>query len=299
MNEADFIAALRTLPLHPGAAGLYDDTAQLGDLILTKDMVAQGVHYLPTDPARDVAWKLMAVNLSDLAAKGAEPVGALLGYPLGDDDWDRDFLTGLGEAAAAFGCPLLGGDTIRVDGPRVLSLTAIGRAGARVPVRGGAQAGDVLWVAGVVGDAALGLSIAQGEAGPPELLAAYRRPTPLLREGRAIARVATAMMDVSDGLLIDASRMGMASGCGVAIDLAAVPRSRAACAHAGTDRAARLRAATGGDDYALLFALPDGTAPPVPAARLGVFGPGAGLHLTDEGQAVDLPKTLGWEHAAR
>lgn len=299
MDEAAFLDALRALPLHPGAAGLADDTARLGDLILTKDLIAEGVHYLPDDPPGDVAWKLLAVNLSDLAAKGAEPVGALLGYALGADAWDRGFLAGLDEACRAFGCPLLGGDTIRAAGPRVLSLTAIGRAGAGVPVRSGARPGDALWVAGTIGDAELGLDIARGARGPAELLAAYRRPQPLLAAGRAIAPHATAMMDVSDGLLIDAARMAAASGCAATIDLAAVPRSAAAIAHAGTSRAARLSAVTGGDDYALLFALPAGRTPPVEAARIGILAAGQGLSLTEDKRAVPLPPSLGWLHAAR
>ncbi|WP_315762280.1 thiamine-phosphate kinase [Sphingomonas sp. Y38-1Y] len=296
MDEADFLKILRTLPLHAGAADLTDDTALLGDLILTKDLIAEGVHYLPTDPAADVAWKLLAVNLSDLAAKGAAPVGALLGYALGDDAWDRDFLAGLDEACRALACPLLGGDTIRTDGPRVVSLTAIGRAGAHVPVRSGARPGDALWVSGTIGDAALGLAIARGEPGPVDLLAAYRRPRPLIEEGRALAAVATAMMDVSDGLLIDAGRMAAASGCGVTIDLASVPRSPTAIAHAGASRAARLAAATGGDDYALLFALSPDQVPPVSAVRIGAFAAGTGLSLTDDSERVPLPASLGWEH---
>lgn len=296
MNEADFLTALRTLPLHPGADGLTDDTARLGDLILTKDMVAEGVHYLASDPPGDVAWKLVAVNLSDLAAKGAMPVGVLLGYGLGEDDWDRAFLGGLGQACLAFGCPLLGGDTIRAAGPRVLSLTAIGRAAARVPVRRGAMVGDALWVTGTIGDAALGLSIAKGDEGPRELLDAYRRPQPRLTEGRALAPVVHAMMDVSDGLLIDASRMAAASGCAVAIDLAQVPRSAAAIAFDGDDRAARLRAATGGDDYELLFTQPHGATPPVPATRVGEMRTGFGLILTDGANPVEMPSHIGWEH---
>jgi thiamine-monophosphate kinase len=296
VNEADFIDALRKLPLHAGAAGLTDDTARLGDLILTKDMIAEGVHYLSTNPPADVAWKLLAVNLSDLAAKGAVPVGVLLGYALGDDDWDRDFLDGLGEACRAFECPLLGGDTILMAGSRVLSLTAIGRAGAQVPLRNGARPGDALWVTGVIGDAMLGLAVARAGAGPPSLLDAYRRPVPRLTEGWSLAGAVSAMMDVSDGLLIDATRMAAASGCGVEIDLTLVPRSPAAIAYAGDDRAARLAAATGGDDYELLFALPAGLTPPVSATRVGGFVEGAGLILSEGGVPIDPPARTGWEH---
>jgi thiamine-monophosphate kinase len=171
VNESDFLALLRPLATHPAARGFMDDAAVLGDLVFTHDVLVEGVHFLPDDPPQDVAWKLLAVNLSDLAAKGAVPVGVLLGYPLSDDDWDRAFVAGLGEALTAFDVPLLGGDTVR--GPRVLSLTAIGRS-AVAPARSGAQAGDLLYVTGVIGRAGLGLN------GDPAHLTAYRRPTPRL-----------------------------------------------------------------------------------------------------------------------
>ncbi len=160
MNEAAFLAYLRHLPLHSGARGLGDDAAVLGDLVLTHDVLVEGVHYLPDDPAEDVAWKLVAVNLSDLAAKGAVPEGVLLGYPLaGDDAWDGAFLAGLEEALAAFSCPLIGGDTVKAPAgvPRTLSLTALGRS-AHAPARSGAQAGDLLYVTGTIGDGGAGLA---------------------------------------------------------------------------------------------------------------------------------------------
>ncbi|WP_448501164.1 thiamine-phosphate kinase [Sphingomonas sp.] len=297
MTEADFIAALRALPLHDGAMVLADDAAHLGDWVLTKDMIAEGVHYLAGDPPGDVAWKLMATNLSDLAAKGAAPVGAMLGYTLGDDAFDRAFVAGLGDACAALGCPLLGGDTIRVAGPRILSLTAIGRATRRV-LRSGARPGDALWVTGTIGDAGVGLAIAKGEPGPDMLLAAYRRPEPRLAEGRALANTARAMMDVSDGLLIDAARMAQASGLAVAIDLDAVPLSAEYRSARGQDRAARMAAATAGDDYELLFALPDGECPPVAATRVGRFAGGHGLSVFDREGEAPLPAAPGYAHDA-
>lgn len=297
MNESDFLAALRGLPLHVGARGLLDDTAVLGDLVLTKDMIVEGVHFLAEDPPGDIAWKLVAVNLSDLAAKGAKPEGVLIGYPLGADSWDRAFLTGLDEALQAFACPLLGGDTVAQPpgAPRTLSLTAVGRSD-RTPERAGAKPGDWLWVTGTIGDAGAGLSIARGTPGPDELLARYRRPTPRLAEGAALAPVVHAMMDVSDGLLIDATRMAAASGLAVAIDLALVPRSPALVAFTGNDYAARLAAATAGDDYELLFALPPGVAPPITATWIGTFQPGAGIELSFRGEAMPLPARLGFEH---
>ncbi|GAA0327767.1 thiamine-phosphate kinase [Sphingomonas oligophenolica] len=302
MTESDFLAALRTLPLHAAARGLRDDVALLspaGPLVLTTDTVVEGVHYVATDPAEDVAWKLVAVNLSDLAAKGAVPVGVMLNYPLGDDAWDRAFIEGLGEILTRFGCPLIGGDTFSLPAgsAHVLTLTAIGED-APAPPRSGAQAGDSLWVAGMIGDAGAGLAIAQGAFGPTSLLAAYRRPVPLLAEGRLLAPIAHAMMDVSDGLLLDAARMAVASGLAVSIDLAAIPLSTDYCAYAGEDRAARLAAATAGDDYALLFAAPAGLQPPVPATRIGSFAAGSGISLHDGAGTVPLPARLGFEHTA-
>jgi thiamine-monophosphate kinase len=299
--ERTFIDALKRIATDPAARGLADDAALLGDLALTHDMIVEGVHFLPTDPPASVAWKLLAVNLSDLAAKGATPIGVLMGAGLTRDaDWTEAFVAGLGEACATFGVALLGGDTVLMPdgGPRTFGLTAIGRAGKVVPARSGALAGDGLYVAGVIGDAGLGLSIAGGElAGDDALLTAYRVPVPLLETGRMLAPRVTAMMDVSDGLLIDAARLGEASGLMVEIDLDAVPMSAEAIACAGQDRVARLRAATAGDDYALLFT----SSNPLPAVpgritRIGQVKRGQGMRLFDRDGPVDLPQTLGWLH---
>lgn len=275
---------MRALATHPAARGLSDDAAVLGDLVFTHDMIAEGVHFLPGDPAEDVAWKLLAVNLSDLAAKGATPLGVLMGYALtGDAIWDAAFIRGLGEALETFDVPLLGGDTIALPGKRVLGLTAIGRS-AHAPPRSGAQAGDALYVTGTIGAAGLGL------AGDPQHLQAYRRPVPMLAEGQTLASIVHAMMDVSDGLLIDARRMAEASGLALAIDLDRVPLA-AGYAH---DRADRIKAATAGDDYQLLFAADSD--PPIPATRIGTFARGASLALHDADGAVPLPARLGYLH---
>lgn len=275
-READFIDLLRPLATNAAARGLIDDAAVIGDLVVTHDMLVESVHFLPHDPPEDIAWKLVAVNLSDLAAKGAVPVGVVLGYPLSDDAWDAAFVRGLGEILTAFDVPLLGGDT--VTGPRVLSLTAIGRSTC-APSRKGAQAGDALWVTGVIGRAGLGLR------GDVDHLAAYRRPVPRLTEGQALAPHVHAMMDVSDGLLIDAERMANASSLAVAIDLNAVPV-------AGD----RIAAVTAGDDYELLFAAPDDFTPPVSATRIGAFNEGRGLTLNDATGQIPLPAYLGYQH---
>lgn len=285
-GEAGFHARLRALATDPAARGLMDDAALLGDLVLTTDTMVEGVHYLASDPAESVGWRLAAVNLSDLAAKGATPVGCLLNYALsGDAAWDAAFLEGLSDALTRYAMPLLGGDT--VSGARSHSLTAIGRA-ANPPSRSGAQAGDALWVTGTIGDAGAGLAIARGAEGPAELLERYRKPIPRLAEGIALAPHVHAMMDVSDGLLLDASRMAAASGVAVAIELARLPLPP----HL-TDP---LAAATAGDDYELLFAAPAGFTPPVPATLIGHFAAGTGLSLSHRGEPVALPPTLGWLH---
>ena len=300
MNEPDFLALLRPLATHPAARGLMDDAAVFGDLVFTHDMLVEGVHFLADDPPADVAWKLLAVNLSDLAAKGAVPVGVLLGYPLSDEIWDRAFVEGLSAALAHFDVPLLGGDTVR--GPRVLSLTAIGRS-AIAPSRSGAQAGDALYVTGVIGRAGLGLDIAKQNrsAEPVEgrstrtalrqaqvcgYLTAYRRPTVRLAEGQALAPIVHAMMDVSDGLLIDARRMASASNLALRIDLDAVP-------HVGEI----MTAMTAGDDYELLFAAAPDLLLPVAATRIGLFAEGTGLSLHNSIGLVDLPQRLGYTHS--
>jgi thiamine-monophosphate kinase len=249
------------------------------------------------------------VNLSDLAGKGVEPLAALMGVTLtGDADWDERFLSGVGAACEAYGLALIGGDTIALPlgAPRVLSLTAVGRAGGKIPSRSDGRVGDALWVVGTLGDAALGLAAlrADEDADGP-LVEAFRRPVPQLAAGRELAPHATAMMDLSDGLLLDLSRLAAASNCGASLDLDALPLSRAFIAERGSDRRARLLAATGGDDYALLAALPPEFEPlslSLPSrtilARIGTLTDGEGLKLFDASGDVPMPEQLGYEHRA-
>ena len=301
-RERDFIELLKPLARHPAARGLNDDAAVLGlgktAIVLTHDMVVEGVHYLPGDPPEDVAWKLVAVNLSDLAAKGARPLGVLLGYALAaEPEQDVAFVAGLREALGAFSVPLLGGDTVRMPGgaPRALGLTAIGTAPPHgAPQRSGARAKDILYMSGQVGAAGLGLAMARGEReGPAEWLAAYRRPWPRLAEGQALAPLVHAMADISDGLLIDAQRMAEASGLAVEIDLDAVPV---------TDGADQMEAIVAGDDYELLCAGLPGLRLSQPnlakITPIGRFAPGRGLTLKDRNGPVPLPPRLGFEHDA-
>ncbi|WOK37891.1 thiamine-phosphate kinase [Sphingomonas sp. C3-2] len=303
MTETSFIEALRAIATHDAARGLIDDAAvlEIGGtrLVLTHDMIVEHVHFLPGDPPADVAWKLVAVNLSDLAAKGATPVGVLMGYGLtGDEGWDAAFLDGLKAVLAEFKVPLLGGDTVRLpaQSPRTFGLTALALAPTGgAPSRSDARAGDALYVTGTIGNAGRGLALLQaGQAQPEDAIAAYRRPIPLLAEGRALAPFVHAMMDVSDGLLIDAARMAGASGLALSIDLNAVPLPDSMT---DNNRATRIAAATAGDDYQLLFAAPADATLPVPATRIGSFAAGSGLTLFDKDGPVPLPARLGYLHA--
>ena len=307
MNEREAIARLKRIATGDAARGLLDDAALLDGLVLTHDSIAEGIHYLAADPPESVGWKLAAVNASDLAAKGAEPLAAWLSLTLaGDDQWEMRFLDGLEAALAEFGLALIGGDTIALPtgAPRVLGLTAIGRAGPRTPSRGGGQLGDRLWLVGTLGDSAAGLAqLLEDPAASGPLVEAYRRPQPLIAAGRTLAVQATAMMDVSDGLLLDASRLASASGLAAHIDLAALPLSDAFVAVRGNDRTARLFAATGGDDYALLVALSETVDPftlPLPSGTrvtaVGRLAEGEGLVLADGDTLVPTPERLGHEH---
>ena len=293
-GEAAVIAALRDLATDPAARGLTDDCAVLEfgveTLILTHDMMVEGVHWLPGQDPADVAWKLVAVNLSDLASKGAEPLGILLGYSLGGDD--ARFVEGLREALDAFSVPLLGGDTVGGGAVQAHGLTALGLATCRpVPSRGGARAGDGLWLTGAVGAAMLGFDAARDGQGDSDNRRAFCRPWPLLAEGRALAPLVTAMMDVSDGLLLDASRIAAASGVAVALDSAVIPLAEGVTEANRSNEALRW-----GDDYQLLFTLPAGSNPPISATRIGEVREAGASPVLLDGAAPDPLQPLGYLH---
>lgn len=318
-SEAAFIAALRTIATTSASRGLADDAAVLevggAQLVLTMDAIVEGVHFLPDDPADSVAWKLVATNVSDLAAKGARPRGCLLTYPLTSDEaWNAAFLRGLDEACAAFGIPLLGGDTVRQpeDSARSFSLVALGEAcaDALVPSRSGAQVGDLLWVSGTIGDAGLGLLLLQKTAqatmaNTQALTDRYRRPMPQPELGAALSPHVTAMMDISDGLLIDTFRLAQASQVAALIELDRIPLSPAFVETWGESEDVRRVAASAGDDYCLLFTAPPRCEAIVREAaamangaihQIGRIVGGAGLELRSGGKAVALPERLGFQH---
>ena len=320
LTEESFIDTLRKAASHPGARGLRDDAAvlELGDetLVITHDMMAEGVHWFPGTDEHDIARKLVATNLSDLAAKGARPIGAVLGFTLGDDLYNSRFAHWFINALMEWNVPLLGGDTISAD-VKSAGLTLIGSAThCPVPGRDGASPGDGIWVCGHIGDAMIGYNCLKGAMGAifekdreqvalePYFTERFLRPEPLLDAGYALAPVVTAMMDVSDGLLIDATRMAQTSGASFDIALADVPFSAQFDAAldgkpAEEARLTRDAAMAFGDDYALLFTLPRGATPPVEARRVGTVMPQGANPLLIDGSPPPDEQVLGYRHGSR
>ncbi len=296
-------------PLTGGAAGafdLLDDAAivpqQPGfDLVATKDAIVEGVHF-PVGEAPDlVARKLLRVNLSDLAAKGAEPFGCFLAiaWPPAYGPAEREaFAKGLGEDLQAYGVALLGGDTVATPGPLTASLTALGWVPeGRMVRRAGAKPGQVVAVSGTIGDGALGLAAVTGEIADPDgfLAGRLRLPTPRLDLRETLRSQARAAADVSDGLVADAGHIARASGVKVVLDLDRMPLSQAARRWlAGQDRLAGLtRLATGGDDYEVVATFEG--APPAGFTAIGEVVAGEGVEVQVDGRTVDAGPG-GWRH---
>lgn len=262
------------LATDPGAFGLGDDAAILkalgDDLVVTTDAIVEGVHFLPDDPADSIARKALRVNLSDLAAKGATPAGFVLTLALrgADDGWLAPFARGLGEDATAFGCPLLGGDTVSTPGPLMISITAFGRVPeGRMIHRLGARPGDRVVVSGTIGDATLGLAILKGgavaagladdAAGREMLVGRYRVPQPRSALAKAVREHASAAMDVSDGLAGDLAKLCAASGVSAVIDATVVPLSAPAAGLLARGTVGIGALLSGGDDYEVLCTVPE------------------------------------------
>lgn len=309
----------------PGALGLKDDCAVLTpppgeDLVLTTDAVASGVHFLPDDAPADIAWKALAVNLSDLASKGARPIAYLLALSFPERPpraWLDAFAAGLAEAQAAFGIGLAGGDTDRRPGPLSATVTAIGSVpSGRMVRRATGRPGDVLFLSGTLGDGALGLRLRQqpgwgadlglDEAGVRALVGRYLRPTPRLALGPALLAFAAAAMDVSDGLVKDCGRLARASAVGAFIDAARLPFSPAFGTALARQPALLDVALAGGDDYEVLAAVAPGHAADFRAAAAA-----GGVAVTEigrlEGDAAEVTiagpdgsplnvGVTGWDH---
>ena len=300
--------------------GVGDDAALLelpvGQLLVAAlDSLVEGTHFLPgCDPA-SVGHRALAVNLSDLAAMGAEPAWALLGLtlPAADEPFLAEFARGFGELAARHAVSLVGGDT--TSGPLAASVQAMGFVPPGLALRrDGAAVGDLLFVSGTPGDSAAGLRLEMGEPGglrvPSGAEAAARQlrnrflfPTPRVELGLALRGLASACIDVSDGLAVDAGKMAAASGCGLRINVESLPLSEALLAVAGEDRA-RDWCLAGGEDYELCFSLPPGRLAELPDALeragcpvrcIGVLEAEPGIRICLEGRENALPVT-GWDH---
>jgi len=313
---ADYFKPVAT---HPGALALTDDAAFLTpapgtDLVLKTDAVIGGVHFFPEDDAADVARKALRVNLSDLAAKGATPLGFLVSLALPKEigaGWLEAFARGLREDADAFNCPLFGGDTDRTPGPITVSVAMVGSVPSGTMVRrAGASPGDRVFVTGTIGDAALGLKLRHGATWPlsaaqrAHLEARYLRPQPRNALAEAVRAYASAAMDVSDGLAGDLAKLARVSGIAARIDAAAVPLSDAARAAIAADPALRETALTGGDDFEILCTVPDSltgafraaaAAAKVAVTDIGAIEAGAGAHFFDDGRELAF-KRLSFSH---
>lgn len=267
-NEDSLISRyFAPLALDTGAFGLRDDAAVLKaageDIVVNTDAIVEGVHFLPDDPPDTIARKALRTNLSDLAAKGAEPAGFVLTLALKvqDEAWLAEFARGLGDDIEAYNCPLLGGDTVSTPGPLMISVTAFGRIPeGRIVRRAGAQVGDRIVVTGTIGDATLGLAVLQQRltaSNDEPLIERYRVPQPRCALARAVRDHATASMDVSDGLAGDLAKLCNVSGVSAVIETATLPLSAPAGALLDAGMIEIETLVAGGDDYEILCTMPE------------------------------------------
>jgi thiamine-monophosphate kinase len=310
----------KPLATDPGALGLADDAAFIKpppgcDLVLKTDAIVGGVHFFPDDPPGQLARKALRVNLSDLAAKGARPLGYLLSLVLPgevSESWLASFAAGLQADAETYGCPLFGGDTDRTPGPLTISIAMFGAVSAGAMVRrAGARPGDRIMVTGTIGDAALGVQLRRGAAwkvsldAREHLLSRYLLPQPRNALAGAVREHASAAMDVSDGLAGDLTKLCAVSAVAATVEVAKVPLSDAARGALAAEPSLVETILTGGDDYEVLCAVsPDkaerfraaANAVNVPLTEIGTVSAGEGVRFLDaDGKSMKLNR-LSYSH---
>ncbi len=321
MDEFGLIARFFAPLAGPGGLGLIDDAAVLAvppgrALVVTTDALVAGVHFLADADGADVGAKALRVNVSDLAAMGAAPLGYTLALALPsatpatasfEEGWLTAFCGALKADQATFGIPLVGGDTVSTPGPLMVSITAIGTVAAgRWLRRSGGQAGDEVWVSGTIGDAVLGLGLLQGTiggaglAGPDRaaLITRHRRPEPRLALGMELGKIpVSAALDVSDGLHDDLGKLCSASGVRAEILLENIPLSDPARTLVTNNQQLHCSLLGGGDDYELVFtAAPSaaaaiahaGTLAGVAVTRIGRLVPGSGVSVLADGRPIEV-----------
>ena len=311
MAESEWIEKyFRPLVRCEGAVGLRDDVASLAaneTLIVTTDTIVEGVHFLSSDPIDSVGHKIVIQNVSDILAKGALPTEAVLNLTWNSHRSDQEleeFAIGLGKMLRRCHVELIGGDTTVHDGGVVVSMTLHGRCISEQPIRrSNGNAADLVWVTGKIGSSGLGLQALNGNSVYKEFIQSYHYPAPPKRIiARAIADLATASMDVSDGLLLDAQRLAEASGQGVTIHLDKVPL---AC-YSGSPELI-LQQCTSGDDYQILFTTPEISRSQVlrraetqnwEVACIGSLQLQLGLRIFFEGREIEPPERLGFVHGS-
>lgn len=324
MNEFDFIATYLAPLAGAGGLNLKDDAALLKpsagkDLVLTKDTMVEGVHFPPGHFGGDTADKLLRVNLSDLAAKGAHPIGYMLSivWPKGiDGTYFKGFAAGLRDVQDAYNFELLGGDTTSSEGPMVVTATFIGEVPkGEMVLRSGAKVADDIWVTGTIGDAYLGLQSALGRALEPQPSAealwhfeeAYYRPEPRLLFRKTLRKHASGAADISDGLVADAAHIAKASGVCFILEADKIPFSSAAGAWLSKQKdedEAFKTLVTAGDDYELIFTASAGFRQEINRAaktiglrvsRVGTVGQGEGVRISSDGKVMTFQNT-GYTH---
>jgi len=299
----------------PGSLNLKDDAAvlRLGqglEMVVTTDCLVSGVHFIPDDPPETLAAKLIGVNFSDLASMGAAPrfftIAAAFPRTL-EEGWIKRFAEGIKQCQERFGGVLVGGDTVSTDGPMTLTLTAFGEVPEGTAVkRSGAKPGDALFVTGVIGDAYAGLRLLEGRFDHLEtsdkdyLIERYRKPTPQVKAGQALRGIASAMIDISDGLAADLGHLCEASGLGGVVDSKAIPLSSAVANLLAEDHLTYEEIITGGDDYELLFSVPENkigaleavcTSFEKPISRIGAAQEGREVVFKDGNIRLDFDRT--------